>query len=286
MQLAVNDAPSLTTIGHEPAGELIAKVTLPSGQLQQQADRFLTMVEAYTIDSPESLQDAANERNEINDRHKAVEEQRKFLKEPALEQGKRIDGFFKPVLETLMKARDIMGRKITDYTEAERRKQEQAEREAREKAEREAAAQRALAAKAEAEANAKAEALRKQAEELRAAGNAGQAAKLESKAESAVAAGQQKAAELQVAAELATAAPVAVQEAPKADGIGISYDYSAEVTDIAALLRHIVDKRPDLIALVEIKASGLNQQARSLKGALDLPGVKLVKKPRISDSRR
>lgn len=282
MQTATLEEPRII----EQPGELVAKVTLPGGQLQQQADRFLAIVEAYTIDSPESLQDAADERNEINDRHKAVEEQRKFLKEPALEQGRRIDGFFKPVLETLLKARDIMGRKITDYTEAERRKQEQAEREAREKAEREAAAQRALAAKAEAEAQAKAEALRKQADDLRAAGNAGQAAKLESKADSAVAAGQQKATEFQVAAEMATAAPVSVREAPKADGIGISYDYSAEVTDLALFLRHVVDKRPDLIALVEIKAAGLNAQARSLKDAMNLPGVKVLRKPKVSDKRR
>lgn len=270
----------------ETAGELVAKVTLPGGQLQQQADRFLTMVDAYTIDSTESLQDAANDRNDINDRHKAIEDQRKFLKEPSLEQGRRIDGFFKPVLETLIRARDTLGRKITDYTEAERRKQEQAEREAREQAEREAAAQRALAAKAEAESKAKADALRRQAEDLRAAGKAGQAAKMESKAESTEAAGQQKAAEISLQAEMTATAPVVVQEAPKAAGIGISYDYSAEVTDIALFVRHVVEKRPDLMALVEIKQAALNRQATSLREALNLPGVKLVKKPRVSDKRR
>lgn len=262
------------------------KTTLPGAALQVQATRYLQMVEEYVIDSPETLQSAADDRNAINDRMKALEEQRQLLKAPILEAGRRIDAFLKPVTDTLANAVQIIGRKMATYTEAEQRRIADEQRLAREQAEREAAGQRAAAAKAQAEANEKAEALRKQAEDARAAGKSGQAAKLESKADSAQVAGADKAAALNLQAELTATAPVAVQQAPKVAGVGIEYGYSAKVIDLVTFVRWIVEKRPDLIVLLEVKESALNAQARSLREALSFEGVELVKSPKVRDTRR
>lgn len=269
------------------ASELVAKAKLPDESLlKRQADAFLAMVDTYIIDSPDTLQSAADDRNSINDKHKAIEAQRQFLKAPSLEQGRRIDNFFSPVLTTLEKARKALDAKIAAFTEKQRADREAAERKAREEAELEARRQREAAAKVEAEARAKAEALRKEAEEAAAAGRAGQAAKLQERASSVESAGQEKAAGLNLAAEQTKAMPLPVTTTvAKATGIAMQYDYSGKCFDTLALMRHVVEKRTDLVALFEIKESALNGQARSLKEALDLPGVTLVKKPRISDKR-
>lgn len=269
------------------ADELVSKVKLPDdAALKRQADSYIAMVESYVIDSADTLQSAADDRNSIQDRWTAIEAQRKFLKEPSLEQGRRIDNFFKPVLDTLALARKALDLKIASFTEKQRAERAAAEQKAREAAELEARRQREAAAQAEAEARAKADALRKEAEQAAAAGNAGKAAKLQERATSTETAGLQKAQDLTLAAEQTQAMPLPVSTTvAKASGIAMQYDYSAEVFDLKALLKHILEKRPDLITIVEIKASGLNAQAKSSKEALDLPGVKLIKKPRISDKR-
>lgn len=280
-----------STLEREPsavdAPELVSKVTLPDESvLKRQVNAVLAMVESYIIDSADTLQSAADDRNAINDKWKALEEQRKFLKEPSLEQGRRIDAFFKLALTTYETARKTLDGKIAAFTEKQRAERDAAERKAREASELEARRQREAAAKVQAEADAKAADLRKKAEEAAAAGRAGEAAKLQERANSTETAGAQKAQGLALAAEQTAAMPVPVTTTvAKASGISMQYDYSAECFDTMALLKHIVEKRPDLVALVEIKASALNGQARSLKEALDLPGVKLITKPRISDKR-
>lgn len=272
----------------EQAEELKAVVTLPlQSRLLRQAAAFLQMVKEYTIDSPDTYQHAANDRNDINERYKEIEKEREFMKAPSLEQGRRIDAHFKPVTTTLLEARKLLDGKIASYSEEQERQRQEAARLAREQQERDAAAKREQAAKEEAEAKAKADELRRKAAEAEAKGNAGQAAKLAAKAENAEQAGAQKAADLNTQAALAASMPVAIAaSAPKADGIGIGYDYSAEVTDLMELMRHVVSQRPDLVALFKINEPALNSQARSLKDALNLPGVKLKKTPRVRDSRR
>jgi len=101
--------------------------------------------------------------------------------------------------------------------------------------------------------------------------------KLEQQAEKAEAKGKiEKAGELREQAQ-AHLAPIVSSAAPKISGIASRETWKAEVTDKMAFVRHVVEARPDLIALVLIDQSGLNAQARSLKDALALPGVKAVK---------
>ena len=101
--------------------------------------------------------------------------------------------------------------------------------------------------------------------------------RLEHQAEKAEGKGKiEKAEELRDQAQ-AQIAPVVSSAAPKISGIVTRETWKAEITDKLAFVRHVVEARPDLIALVLIDQSGLNAQARSLKDALALPGVKAVK---------
>jgi hypothetical protein len=52
--------------------------------------------------------------------------------------------------------------------------------------------------------------------------------------------------------------------------------YSAEVYDLMALLKHIVNEEPSHINFVQANTTALNGQARSLKESMSLPGVRLV----------
>lgn len=84
--------------------------------------------------------------------------------------------------------------------------------------------------------------------------------------------GEEEAA-MQVISAPARPALVPVRSAPpKVSGIATKTTYSARVVDPLAFLKHIV-ANPHLLALVTFNMTALNMQARSLKGALNLPGV-------------
>src|SRR3972149_4868118 len=91
----------------------------------------------------------------------------------------------------------------------------------------------------------------------------------------------EKAVESREQAELREA-PVVISAAPKIGGVSTREIWKAEVTDKMAFLKYVVEKRPDLAALVQLDQGGLNAQARSLKDALDLPGIKAVKESIIA----
>ncbi len=71
-------------------------------------------------------------------------------------------------------------------------------------------------------------------------------------------------------------APVIVSTAPKLEGIATRKTWKAEVTDKLLFVKHVAEKRNDLLGLIEINQSALNAQARSLKDGLDIPGIEAV----------
>lgn len=73
---------------------------------------------------------------------------------------------------------------------------------------------------------------------------------------------------------VAVAAPVE-KATPKVAGIAYRTTYSAQVVDILALVRHVA-ANPQLLPLLSANMPALNGQARSLKAALQLPGVKVI----------
>ena len=75
--------------------------------------------------------------------------------------------------------------------------------------------------------------------------------------------------------------PVVAHRAPRAAGISTRENWSAEVTSLRELLQGVLDgKVPEVAVIADMKV--LNAQARSLKVAMNYPGVKAVCEKGIS----
>lgn len=61
-------------------------------------------------------------------------------------------------------------------------------------------------------------------------------------------------------------------------------NYSAEVTDIKALVKFIA-KNPNFIGVLTVNQTALNQLARSLRDTMDFPGVKVVNTKIVASGR-
>lgn len=73
--------------------------------------------------------------------------------------------------------------------------------------------------------------------------------------------------------------PVSVAPAvAKVEGVSTAYTYSAEVTDLPRLVRHVAE-HPELVNLLVPNGPALNAQARSLREAMQIPGVRVVRTP-------
>jgi hypothetical protein len=70
-------------------------------------------------------------------------------------------------------------------------------------------------------------------------------------------------------------APVIMTTAPKLAGVSYRETWSAQVTDMMALVKAVAAGQQPLSLLV-VNIPGLNGMARALKGALNIPGVKAV----------
>ena len=169
-----------------------------------------------------------------------IEEKRTAITGPINRALKEVNALFKPAQEWLAEAERLLKGALLGF-QAE---QDRIAREAQAKADEE---------------------VRREREKLEQ-----QAAKAELKGKIEKAEGLRDQAQAQIA-------PVVSSAAPKISGIVTRETWKAEVTDKMAFVRHVVEARPDLIALILIDQVGLNAQARSLKDALDLPGVKPVK---------
>lgn len=245
--------------------------TTQSGELLQEATRALSEASAYVIDSPDMYELAAGELMQVKKRAKAINELRLSLTRPIDEAKKRIMDLFTPAIERYTQAertiKDAMlvydneQERIRKQKEAEARKaREEQERQAREAARAAEEAARAARIAAQEEKNAEA---KKAAEE--AARQAEQAA-------------AQKAAEQQAI----VAAPVLVADTkPKVKGVSRRSTYSAEIVDMLALVKAVAEgKQP--IELLQPDMKVINGMARSLKHALDIPGVKVVENKDIT----
>src|SRR5579862_842635 len=229
----------------------------------------LSLVQAYSVDSPAMADLANDELRGVKQRIVRLKELKAGFVEPAKKILENASALFDKPLFALGEAEKVLkGALLTWQQEQERiaaearRKAQEDERERRQKAEREAAAARA---KAEQEA---AEQLRiaREAEEARrlavAEGNAreaaraaAQAAAATAKADAAVENGNAKAAELVLAAEASTK----VVEAPrKPSGFSAADNWLAEFAEgvdetsvVPLLVTAIAEGRKDLIALLK-----------------------------------
>lgn len=69
--------------------------------------------------------------------------------------------------------------------------------------------------------------------------------------------------------------PVSVAAPPRAEGVSRRTNYRAQVIDLKALVRHVA-AHPEHSNLLLPNGPALNQLAKSLKGDLAIPGVKVV----------
>lgn len=76
------------------------------------------------------------------------------------------------------------------------------------------------------------------------------------------------------AADAVRTAPVPVAEAPATEGVSTRSIWRAEVEDLALLVKAVADGRVPL-SVVQVDQKVLGGLARSLRGALDYPGVRV-----------
>ena len=205
-----------------------------------------------------------------------IEAERKALTDPLNAVVKRIMDKFRPATDALTKAEGVVKGKLSAYAAEVERQRQEAERIARE-AQRKA--EEKLRAEAEAARRAEEEALRK-AEEARRAGD-------EAAAKAAMAEAARKAAmaeKREEKADVVALAPVVVEAAPEAQGISYRTTYSAEVTDLKALLAGVLEGRVPAEAVMP-NEKFLGASARALKSAMNWPGVRVVAKKTVAASR-
>lgn len=208
-------------------------------EVQEDANNWLQAA----LDGPVELltdqdyQDATAQLKEIKRRANVVEEERKRLKKPILEAGRRVDELFKPVLDTLAQGESQIKQGVLAY----RRKLDEERREAQRKLDEEAEKKRQRQLR--------------YAEKARARGDEQKAEEFEEKAE-------------------AVPDAVVVAEEPRAEGISTRKGYDAEVVDFTALVRAVAaGEAPE--SLLQVNQSALRRLAGALQDSLDIPGVKL-----------
>lgn len=252
-------------------------VNTPNGaEMEEEATRSLEAAKAYAIDSAEMYELAASELKDIKGRSKKLDDQMKDLLKPVKETEQKIRALFKPPLDFLQQAETIIKDQMSYYLLVEQDRQKEIQRKAdeaarieRERIEKEAEEARLKAAQEAREAN----------ERIQAATAAGDIDKANEIAQQAQAAVSSLAAQAQ---ELATAAvlvqPAVVAMAPtKTAGVSGREKWTAAVTDKVALLRFLLDERPEFLSLVNIDQGALNRQAQTMKTAMSWPGVSVTK---------
>jgi len=208
--------------------------------LFKRGEAWLETARTYKVSSPEMALAAGEDLKQVKALAREIEEKRTAITSPINRALKEINALFKPAQEWLAEAERLLKSALLGFQAEQDRIAQEAQAKADEEARKERERLEHQAAKAEAKGKIeKAEGFREQAQ--------------------------------------AQTAPIISSAAPKLSGIATRETWKAEIIDKMAFVRHVVTARPDLIALILIDQTGLNAQARSLKDALDLPGVKAVK---------
>lgn len=241
--------------------------------LATKAQNALTTATDYVIDSPTMFELASEDLKQVKALQKEVEEKRTSITGPLNQAVKAVNDLFRSPKEYLDKAEATLKRAMVTWTS----EQERLAAEARARAEAEARAERERLAAIERE---QAEAARKAQEEAQAAAAAGDQ-EAAAAAMAAAQAAQEQAAVAAMTANVVTVAP-AVEAPAKVTGISGRINYSAEVTDLLALVQAVAAGTAPIECL-QADAKFLGAQARAFKKAGQLyPGVMAVAERSIS----
>lgn len=228
---------------------------------ERAANGFSEVAKTYAemkIDSQEVAELAAADLGVVKAALKSLEEERKTLKAPVIESGRRIDALFNRLKAKYEVAEETLKKAINEWQVSERLRLEQ-ERKARE------AAMRAEQERIEAEARAAAEL-------ARAGGDEATAAEVEAAAE-------------QTKAEVVAMTPT-VQAAPqKLAGVSSREICKAEITDLMELVKAIAAGNAS-IELIQANTTEINRRARALKSEFTAPGIRVYSETSIAAAAR
>ena len=214
-------------------------VERPDEALFDESKRLMELAQIYDIASSEAAVKAGYDLKTVKVLAKQLEDKRTSITKPLNQALREVNALFKPAKDWLKKAEGLIKGKMLEF-------QREQDRIARE-----------LQAKADEEARKERLKLKKAADLAAMAGMAERAEDLREEAE-------------------VQEAPVIVSTAPKLEGIATRKTWKAEVTDKLLFVKHVAEKRNDLLGLIKVDQSALNAQARSLKDGLDIPGIKAI----------
>lgn len=224
----------------------------------QTKDQALTLL----VRSPHEYEKVSGFLSQIKTKFNEIEGHRKYLKEPFLEGGKRVDEFFRAPLQFLKDAETTAKQKLLGYEAEQRRIAAEEQRKLEEKARKEREALEAKARKEREEADAKAREIERQAAEARATGDLAasvallnQASKIVEKSEAKAEAIQSKAAHV-IAPKVEAYIPPVVGQFSKTV-------WKARVLDAKQV--------PDEYKIVD--TAMLDKFAQATKGKVSVPGV-------------
>jgi hypothetical protein len=215
-------------------------VNLPDADaLAETVNEAMTNAQSYTIDSTDVLAVANDDLRDIARAVKEMDELRTSYVKPLNDEVKFINDAFRPHIEGMKQARGILEPKIIAFQRAEATRVAEEQRKANEAA----AAERRR--------------LEEQARDAQAKGD------------------EETASALVVAAEVMVAPVVTKTYTTKGTGTSSRSTWSAEVTNLLELVQYVA-ANPQFIGLLQANQVALNGQAKSLKAAMQIPGVKPV----------
>jgi len=216
----------------------------PDQSIFRDSEAALERAQNWRITTPEMARVAGVELRAVKRLAKEIEEKRLAITKPINAGLREVNNLFKPAKDFLSHAESVLKAKLLGFQRDQER----------------------IARKLQAELAEVAEIERK---------------KLEKKAAKAEAKGKtEKADDLREQAETHIA-PVVIPAVPKQEGISTRKTWRVRITNKPALLKHIVNERPDLLPLVQISETALTAQARSLKGEFGLPGIEVTEEESI-----
>ena len=224
---------------------VVLNIKRPDEAMFKRSKDILELARGWEIATPEGAVLAGEDLKAVKRLAKQVNEKRLAITRPINEGLKEVNAFLRPAKDLLADAEQLLKAKILKF-------QTDQDRIARE-----------LQAELDAEAREERERLERMA---------AMAETLDR---------PEKAEELREEAEIQTA-PIIQSAAPKIAGVSVRKTWKAEITDKGALLRHIVEERPDLLGIVSISQSALNDLARLHKEELNFPGVKASEEASIA----
>ena len=232
------------------------------------AEQALEDAKTFAVTTIPEYEQAGEELKKLSGRGKQLEQMRKNLKAPALEQCKRIDEFFKGPQTFIDDAKKAIKKALGAFDAEQKRKREEAERKAAEDARKERERLEREAAKAEETARKKRAAEEAKARKLE---EEGRAAEAEAKRKAAAEREEARLREAEAKRDAAEQVPVApvIQpeqpEQPEVKGISTRQVWKFEITDITQL-------PPEYLKADEKAIGGV---VRALKDKTNIPGVRV-----------